>query len=88
MAKSYQAFREKLDAEHKWPSIYMFKFIVPQDKEELMYDIFPKNEWKWQIKKSKNGSYLSYTLKKLINHTDEVIEVYQKAHTIPGIIAL
>ena len=88
MAKSYDAFREKLDAEHKWPTVYMFKFIVPQDKEDHIRSVFPEDNWNWEVKKSKNGAYLSFTSKKLINHADEVIEIYKTAHEIPGIIAL
>ena len=88
MAKSYEAFREQLEAEHKWPAMYMFKFIVPQDKEDEMLGLFPVNEWNWEIKKSKNGAYLSFSSKKLINSTDEVIEAYKSAHSISGIIAL
>lgn len=88
MAKSYQAFREKLDAEHKWPSVYMFKFIVPKEKENEFISSFPVAKWKWEVRKSKNGAYLSFTSKRKINSSDEVIEAYKKAHEIEEIIAL
>lgn len=83
---SYKAFREKLDAEHKWPAYYMFKFIVPREKESEIYSILPKE--KWSSKASKSGTYLSFTAKILITSSDEVIEMYEKAHEIEGIIAL
>ncbi len=88
MAKSYEAFREKLDAEHKWPTVYMFKFIVPQDQVDEMKNVFPQSEWKWEERKSKNGAYISFTSKRMIQNADEVIEVYKSAHAITGLIAL
>ena len=88
MEKSYEAFREKLDAEHQWPTVYMFKFIVPQDRENEMLNTFPQEEWEWSSRKSKNGAYTSFTSKKMINSSDEVIEIYKIAHEIKGIIAL
>jgi nitroreductase len=29
---SFEAFKEKLDQEHKWPDMYVFKFVVPVGK--------------------------------------------------------
>ena len=86
MAKSYHAFKEKLDEEHKWPADYMFKFIVPQDKEQEIYNIFPKENW--TSRSTKSGTYVSYTTTVKMNSSDEVIDVYERAHAISGIIAL
>lgn len=83
---SYEAFKEKLDAEHKWPAYYMFKFIVPKEKESDIYKILPKENW--SSKASKSGTYLSFTAKLVITSSDEVIDIYKKAHEIGGIIAL
>ena len=83
---TYKAFKEKLDAEHKWPTYYMFKFIVPREKEDEIYKILPKESW--SSKASKSGTYLSFTAKLLITSSEEVIEVYKKAHQIKDIIAL
>ena len=83
---SYLAFKEKLDAEHKWPTYYMFKFIVPKEKESEIYKIMPKE--KWSSKASKSGTYLSFTAKLLLSSSDEVIDIYKRAHEIEGIIAL
>lgn len=66
----------------------MFKFIVPREKENEMYETFPQEKWNWQIRISKNGSYSSFTSKINADSADEIIEVYQKAHIIEGIIAL
>lgn len=88
MAKSYQVFKDKLEAEHNFPTRYMFKFIVPKNKEEHLYELFPKREWKWSTRASKSGTYLSFTSQVIMNSSDDVVEVYKKAHAIEGIIAL
>jgi len=86
MGKPYQAFREKLEAEHKWPSEYMFKFILPQGREEEMYQILPRENWRKRA--SKSGNYESFTAKLVVNSSQEVIDIYEKAHKIEGLIAL
>lgn len=86
MAESYAAFREKLDAEHKWPTYYMFKFIVPREQESEIYKVLPRENW--TSKASKSGTYISFTAKLYLSSSQEVIDIYQKAHKIEGVIAL
>lgn len=86
MGKSYQAFREKLDLEHKWPGLYIFKFIVPSEKEDEIYNILPEKYW--TKRHSRSGAYTSFTAKVNMNSSDDVIEIYKLAHEIEGLIAL
>lgn len=81
-----QSFKEKLDNIHAWPSLYMFKFIVPVGKEEEIEQLFPKNEVK--TKHSRQGNYISLTAKLMINSSEEVINIYKKANEVQGVIAL
>ena len=81
-----QSFKEKLDSIHAWPSLYMFKFIVPVGKEEEIEQLFPKNEVK--TKHSSQGNYISLTAKLMINSSEEVINIYKKANEVQGVIAL
>lgn len=83
---SIKAFKEKLDAEHSWPTTYMFKFVVPKIKIDEFKSYFPNESH--QEKQSKAGNYTSFTFKKNINSSDEVVEVYLKAKKIEGVIAL
>jgi len=83
---SFEDFKEKLDDEHNWPTTYMFKFVVPSNKFSELKAIFPKEPL--NVKSSKNGKYTSFTIKKYINSSDEVIEIYLKARKIEGLIAL
>ena len=78
--------RERLDNVHSWPSVYMFKFIVPAEKEEEVLVLFPRNET--TSKPSKNGKYVSVTAEVMIGTTDQVIDIYSQAQAIEGLIAL
>jgi len=84
--KDYSSFKEKLDSTHQWPSLYMFKFIVGKGQEEEVKKLFPKNDLK--IKPSSSGNYLSVTAKVMMASSDHVIDIYEKAHKIEGLIAL
>lgn len=41
---SEKDFKEKLEATHKFPALYMFKFIVPESKTGEVKALFPLNE--------------------------------------------
>ncbi len=86
MAKSHQSFRDKLEKRHVWPSLYMFKFIVPKDKEKELITHFPSMNF--SSKNSSGGKYISFTAEVLIESTDQVIQTYEKANTIEGLIAM
>jgi putative lipoic acid-binding regulatory protein len=81
-----ESFREKLDQLHSWPTLYMFKFIVPKGKEEEVRSLFPLHIP--SEKESKNGNYISLTLQMMMPSSKAVISVYQKVSAIEGIIAL
>lgn len=80
------SFREKLDQHYSWPSLYIFKFIVPSGKEEEVKNLFPKHTP--AEKKSKNGNYISITFQMMMISSDAVIEVYVQASVVEGIVAL
>jgi len=83
---SFKAFRDKLDQEHSWPGIYLFKFVVPRAKKAELIEEFPEESF--SEKQSKSGNYISFSLKKTIHSSDEVIEMYIRAKKIEGLIAL
>ena len=80
------SFREKLDQHHAWPTLYVFKFIVPAGKENEVVALFPKHEV--TLKASKNGNYISVTTQIMMHSGQSVIDVYVNASTIEGLIAL
>ncbi len=88
MAKTVnlESFKNKLDKVHEWPSLYMFKFIVPSGKEQEVFALFPNNEL--TTKTSSHGNYVSVTAKVMMRSSEHVMEKYQEAHKIEGVLAL
>jgi len=64
----------------------MFKFVAPSTKVDEVRAVF-KNET-LVLKLSKAGNYTSFTIEKQIYSSDEVVEIYQEAKQIEGLIAL
>ena len=83
---SIEAFKEKLDNEHDWPTTYMFKFVVPAAKAIEVEAVFSEEEL--HVKESKAGNYMAFTMNKMIYSSDEVVKIYQEAKKIEGLIAL
>lgn len=80
-------FREKLDQHNAWPSLYIFKFIVPAHKQDELRRLFPLHVTSTE-KQSEKGNYISLTYQMMMPSSDSVIEVYKKVSVIEGIVAL
>jgi uncharacterized protein len=80
------SFRKKLDDHYSWPSLYLFKFIVPTGKEEEVKKLFPRHESREKL--SQKGNYTSVTIQMMMPSSEAVITVYVKASEIEGIVAL
>lgn len=81
-----EEFKQKLEEVHQFPTLYMFKFIVTEDRKEEVQALFPNNEL--DLKPSSKGKYVSVTAKVLMPSSDKVMEVYKEASKIKGLIAL
>lgn len=80
---------DKLDQTTEWPTVYMFKFIVPADNRKLaMVEALFSNTAQVTTRESRNGKYISITGKVVMLNALEVIEKYRKASEIEDIIAL
>ncbi len=88
--KDLNRIRETLGASQSWPGVYMFKFIVPSDNEKIakVEALFNAETSEIRRSESKNGKYTSITAKELMLNPDKVLECYQKASEIEGLIAL
>jgi putative lipoic acid-binding regulatory protein len=80
------SFRVKLDQHYAWPSLYMFKFIVPTGREEQVKKLFPLHTT--TERQSKQGNYTSITIQMMMPSSEAVILIYEKASVIEGLIAL
>ena len=86
----YGRLREQLWENTTWPSDYLFKFIVPTDKDKIkdIHDIFDTKGAVIESKKSKKGTYTSVSITVRLKNPDEVIEKYKEVSVIDGIISL
>ena len=79
-------FQEKLDDQHTFPGLYIFKFIVPSDSIKQVENLWKNGEI---IKKpSSKGKYTSVTIKAQVDNSNEIVDIYQRASNIEGCIAL
>ena len=88
-AHNFDALREQLTSSVTWPSVYMFKFIAPAENRifAMLHDLFP-HQAEFTNKHSAGGKYVSITVKEVMMSVDEVIDRYQKASAIEGVIVL
>lgn len=82
----FEKFKELLEKEYIWPAPYTFKFLIKEHQLEVLKQTITMENI--QIKTSQKGKYLSVSYTKIILHTDHVIEIYQLAQKIEGIICL
>ncbi len=84
-----ERLRQRLEQVHEWPSVYMFKFILEPDtgRLEAVTALFPP-EAELLRKYSTGGRYLSITVTEVMMSADDVVDRYDRASAIPGLIVL
>lgn len=84
-----ERLRKQLDDFHEWPSVFLFKFILPNlpDSLELLKSGFGDSA-KMKERLSKKGNYVSVTIEELVSSAEMVFERYEAAGKVPGIISL
>jgi len=87
--QNFDTLREQLAKSYTWPTVYMFKFIAPAENRifALLHDLFHEQA-EFVTKNSAGGKYVSITVKEVMLNVDEVIDRYQKASAIEGVIVL
>ncbi|GGF80297.1 DUF493 family protein [Wenyingzhuangia marina] len=86
----YKDLKEKLENNTKFPSDYLYKFIVPTTKnqEKEVEDVFKNTKAKITTRASKNGKFVSVSILLKVKNADEVIKNYYAVEKIEGIISL
>ena len=89
MADPYLNLRKQLELE-EWPNVSMFKFIFPNTSENIALTIALFNEESAEITihESKTGKFASISIKELMLDVDSIIEKYENATKIKGLMAL
>lgn len=75
--------------QQEWPDIYLFKFIVPNEKEKIaQVTVLFNDSSDLVMHPSRTGKYMSVSAKELMLDVDSIIKVYLEAGKIEGLIAL
>lgn len=88
--KKYEALKKQLEETTSWPSLYMFKFIVPADNHKVaqVEALFDSSQAKINTRTSKNGNFVSITAVEMMITPESIIERYRSAEGIEGLLSL
>lgn len=86
----YIRLKSELEESTTWPSVYLYKFIVPTNATNinLVENTFNNMGAVIKTNSSKTGKYTSISVNVTMQNADKVIEKYQELSTIEGIISL
>lgn len=88
--EKYQKLLGQLTEGFDWPTVYMFKFIVPADNERIaqVESLFNSKEAQISIRNSRKGNFVSITAKEMMMSPEKVVDRYVEAESIKGLISL
>ncbi|MCM5663024.1 DUF493 family protein [Galbibacter mesophilus] len=86
----YIRLKDELDRTTQWPSLYLYKFIVPTDEKKVkqIETIFNNTGAVITTKTSSNGKYTSISIEVTMNSADAVIDKYKEVSVVEGVISL
>jgi putative lipoic acid-binding regulatory protein len=86
----YSNLKTKLDEFESWPSVYMFKFIVPGDLKNVaeVEGLFNTKTSKVSTRQSSTGKFISITAKEVMVSSEAVVAKYREAEHIEGLMSL
>lgn len=86
----YEKLKYRLEETTSFPTNYMFKFIIPTDKNKFkeIENIFNNLGAVIKSKPSKKGKFTSLTILIDMNTPDEIIKKYKEVAKVEGVISL
>lgn len=86
----YNKLKNDLEETTKFPTKYLYKFIVPSDKQKINQVENAFNHLGAVItkKSSKTGKFISVSIVVNMKNADEIIKKYKEVEFIEGIISL
>lgn len=87
----YNKLRVQLSEDTKWPSEYLYKFIVKTDTAKIaqLESLFNNSGAVIKTTQSKNGKYTSVSINLVMKDPDAVIAKYiEVADNVEGVISL
>jgi len=84
----FDNLRVRLEGQ-EWPNVYLFKFIVPNTPRHIaMVTSMFGSESVILSQPSRNGKFVSISIKEMMLDVESIIEIYQKSTKIENVIAL
>lgn len=89
MEDKWKKLKETLD-EEEYPSLYLFKFIIPNDEKKLalLKSKFDSESAEISTKLSKTNKFISLSIKEVMISSDQIIETYKSVGEVEGVISL
>ncbi|HBI00328.1 MAG TPA: DUF493 family protein [Flavobacterium sp.] len=86
----YERLKEELRTTSNWPSIYLYKFIVPTDTSKIIAveEAFNNMGAVINTVQSKTGKFTSVSINVSMESPEHVVAKYQEVSTVEGIISL
>lgn len=86
----YERLKGELEKSNSWPALYLYKFIVPTDKDKIeqIQKAFDCLGAVIKTTQSKTGKFTSVSVDVQMESPQAVIEKYQQLSTIEGIVSL
>lgn len=90
MSQDKERTKELLNDSYDWPAVFMFKFVVPSKNEKIarIEALFSTKTAEIRMRTSAKGNYTSVTVKEVMVSADAVLDVYEEAGKIEGLISL
>lgn len=86
----YERLKEELRTTSNWPTIYLYKFIVPTETSKIIAveEAFNNMGAVINTVQSKTGKFTSVSINVNMESPEHVVAKYQEVSTIDGIISL
>lgn len=86
----YKKLKKNLKKDTQFPSKYLFKFIVPSEKDKVkqVENLFDNEGAVITKNTSKTGKFVSISILVVMKKAEDVIAKYKEAEKIEGIISL
>jgi len=86
----YARLKSQLEENTVWPSLYLYKFIVPSDRLRIVKieDTFTGLNAKINTRESSKGSFTSISIEVIMKNPNHVIEKYLEVSKVDGVISL
>ena len=86
----YERFQQQLEESQAWPGLYMFKFIVKSNPEQInkLKQLFNNPIEGVSLVNSSKNKFQSLTITIEMKSPMEVIDIYKKASAFKGVIIL